>query len=536
MAQVSLWGAVYPDVPAIELPDGEGGTSTFYENGGGDIPEANPGDVTFIDYDGTVVASYTADEIKAIAETAIASATRITPTNFDITNGWVSYDWWWHESNVNNFSDVYAVQSGHTYFLRLESSIGNAFKAIILSTNPAASSEDIYGTPVYNKSNPVPYEGVVFTAGSDGYLVVTKDHNYGSGIPTYLYDASEIDTPSSLPSNPSHSGLTAQGWNYSLSQIYCEVVLVGRCLVGQLYTTVDGWTRIYVEVPYDWDSDRRVAIRMKATSKNDATIYWGDGSLEHVAQNSITTFMRTYQKPGKYVIEIDPGEDGIEFWGSGSSDTSGYSIWDSRAYAYWYRSNFIYKVEIGDKVKQIGQSTFFGCRNLETITIPKELPSMGTYVFRNCNKLKAFVSPLAIGTYNFYYCYNLKYVSMPSGATSIPSYAFYYCYTLKSVSIPSTVTDIGTYAFMNCIGLESVVLPEGITSIGTQAFNSCRTIAKIHMKPTAPPTLTNSNALTNIASDCKIYVPYSEDHSILEAYKTASNWTSHASKMLEESA
>lgn len=35
MAKVSLLGATYTDVPAVELPDGDGGTSTFYENGGG---------------------------------------------------------------------------------------------------------------------------------------------------------------------------------------------------------------------------------------------------------------------------------------------------------------------------------------------------------------------------------------------------------------------------------------------------------------------------------------------------------------------
>ena len=37
-----------------------------------------------------------------------------------------------------------------------------------------------------------------------------------------------------------------------------------------------------------------------------------------------------------------------------------------------------------------------------------------------------------------------------------------------------------------------------------------------------------------IPADCIIYVPYSADHSILESYKTASNWSTYASYMQEE--
>lgn len=35
MANISLWGASYSDVPAVTLPQTGGGTVTFYENGGG---------------------------------------------------------------------------------------------------------------------------------------------------------------------------------------------------------------------------------------------------------------------------------------------------------------------------------------------------------------------------------------------------------------------------------------------------------------------------------------------------------------------
>lgn len=55
------------------------------------------------------------------------------------------------------------------------------------------------------------------------------------------------------------------------------------------------------------------------------------------------------------------------------------------------------------------------------------------------------------------------------------------------------------------------------------------------MIPTTPPTLANSNVFNGMSTNYyKIYVPYSADHSILEAYKTATNWSTYAAIMVEE--
>lgn len=43
MAQVTLWGVTYSDVPAIDLPDGNNGTVRFYENGGGSVTQDQDG-------------------------------------------------------------------------------------------------------------------------------------------------------------------------------------------------------------------------------------------------------------------------------------------------------------------------------------------------------------------------------------------------------------------------------------------------------------------------------------------------------------
>jgi len=53
-----------------------------------------------------------------------------------------------------------------------------------------------------------------------------------------------------------------------------------------------------------------------------------------------------------------------------------------------------------------------------------------------------------------------------------------------------------------------------------------------HLLPTTPPTLANTNAFAGIVAGTKIYVPVGS----LEAYQTATNWSTYASYMEEEPA
>ena len=107
-----------------------------------------------------------------------------------------------------------------------------------------------------------------------------------------------------------------------------------------------------------------------------------------------------------------------------------------------------------------------------------------------------------------------------------------YCNMLQAVQIGTSLTKIGNYAFNSCYSLASITIPDGITSIGARAFFYCYGVAEYHLKPTTPPTLSNTNAFTNIPSDCVIYVP----QGCLEDYQNATNWATYASKMQEEQA
>ena len=63
----------------------------------------------------------------------------------------------------------------------------------------------------------------------------------------------------------------------------------------------------------------------------------------------------------------------------------------------------------------------------------------------------------AIGDSAFYYCDSLTSVSIPDSVTAIGNRAFYYCDSLTSVSIPNSVTSIGDYAFGDCSNLTLTV-------------------------------------------------------------------------------
>lgn len=134
--------------------------------------------------------------------------------------------------------------------------------------------------------------------------------------------------------------------------------------------------------------------------------------------------------------------------------------------------------------------------------------------------------------------------------TKIGSYAFARHSLLTKIDIPN-VTHIDLYGFNYCTGLTEIVLPS-VKRIESQSFNSCGKLTKIdapmleyigsHSITASKLTtliirhsnsvcvLNNAPALgsTPIANGTGfIYVP----DDMVEAYKTATNWSSYASQI-----
>ena len=118
------------------------------------------------------------------------------------------------------------------------------------------------------------------------------------------------------------------------------------------------------------------------------------------------------------------------------------------------------------------------------------------------------------------------------GINIIGDYTFYNYYALSSATIQDGVTSIGKNTFFGCYALSSVVIPDSVTSIESNAFFGCYGVKEYHFLPAIPPSLSSTNAFTGIPSDCIIYVPVGS----LEAYQTATNWSTYADQMQEEPA
>ena len=133
-------------------------------------------------------------------------------------------------------------------------------------------------------------------------------------------------------------------------------------------------------------------------------------------------------------------------------------------------------------VTSIGDSAFYCCPSLTSITIPESVTSIGSSAFERCSSLTSINIPegvTSISDYTFYYCSSLTSIAIPEGVTSIGEGAFYYCSDLTSITIPKGITSIGYGTFRHCSSLTSITIPEGVTSIGEKAFDDCEGLTSI---------------------------------------------------------
>ena len=379
-----------------------------------------------------------------------------------------------------------------------------------------------------------------------------KDVNFidYDGTIRYSYTASEFANLTALPANPSHSGLTAQGWNWSLADAKAYVAKYGKLCIGQMYITDDGKTRVYIHL-----EEGRTSPMLGCCPNGTVVVDWGDGSAtETLTGTSLSTVKWTnthnYASAGDYVITLNVTSGTMML--SGTDNNNLYanllryaSTADSRNRSY---QRAVRRVEIGENTR-IGAYALKSCSNLNSVTVPLGITVINPDAFYNCNLLSSATIPTgvtSIGNNAFYACNNLENVSIPSSVTSIGSQAFYYTQFrlshvaladgvasignrtfyiskyLVGITIPNSVTTIGMEAFYSCESLMRITIPSGVTSVASGAFQNCYNLVKIRFEPTTPPTVANSNAWSSIPTDCVISVPTGT----LSAYTSATNYPS----------
>ena len=229
----------------------------------------------------------------------------------------------------------------------------------------------------------------------------------------------------------------------------------------------------------------------------------------------------------------------------------------------------------GCPVVGIGDSAFWGCSKITSITIPDGVTNVDARAFAHCSELKSIlvktgnssfksvsgflltkdgktlvagvngkvkipdgvtsIGPHAfiqranltsvtipsgvtnIGIYAFYYCSRLTSVTIPDGVTNIEDFAFTYCSALTSMTIPDGVTRIRKSTFLHCYSLTSVTIPASVTSIGVEAFTDCRSLSDVYCYAD-PATLVWDDASNDFKSDKSTKVHVSAAH--LSTYKS----------------
>lgn len=97
---------------------------------------------------------------------------------------------------------------------------------------------------------------------------------------------------------------------------------------------------------------------------------------------------------------------------------------------YTYRK---YKITIPDGVKEIGENSFNGCVEIETVELPEGVEKIGSNAFYNCHSMRS--------------------ITFPNSLTSVAEDAFAYCNSLSSIKAPSGLDNVDVDT------IESFIIP-----------------------------------------------------------------------------
>lgn len=374
---------------------------------------------------------------------------------------------------------------------------------VLTPDNPPSEEPDIPDEPIEPEEPEIDMSNYI----SKHYV---RFYDY-DGTLLYIYDAAAAETLTDMPELPTHEGLTAQGWNRTLS----DVNTADRDLdIGALYITDDGTTRLYITIPTDGRLTVTVHFGM-AYPLADSTVIidWGDQSgTDTNVYTSGTTFYsmeHTYLVPGSFTITLTVSAGQMLMIGNGSDSCIGSMLnkveiganawFTSHAFDCCYSLESVVLPEAPTNTA-VSEGAFTSCFSLKHVTLPSTVTTIAYHAFTYCYSLKHVILPPTMDTVlaAFNMCYALERIRVPEGVNTLDSSAFASCSNLRDVYLPSTLTAIGAAAFMQCTALETLDIPDSVTTIGENAFAACRSLRYLYI-PDGVTTIPNYMCQDSVA-------------------------------------
>ena len=350
----------------LVYPDGFVTAIQAIQTGGSSTP-GTPGDITFYDYDGTIVTSWTLAEL----------ATKTALPDYPSHNGLICQGWNWSLADLKtanrkmNVGAMYITDDGKTrIYIHLEEGRTSPMLGVCpngtvdIDWGDGATHDTLTGsdtsTAVYTSAHS-------YAATGDYVIQLTVTGSMGFSSNGLLVYASNSDNRNSAYSNAIRKVELGSGVTSISDSAFKKCYSLSSITIPDSVTSIGGYAFQYC---YSLSS---ITIPDSVTSISDSAFE------ECYSLSSIAI------------------PDGVT------------SIGDSAFFECYSLSS----IAIPDGVTSISDYAFEECYILSSITIPDGVTSIGGYVFRYCRILSSITisdSVTSIGGYAFQNCYGLAHL------------------------------------------------------------------------------------------------------------------------------
>ena len=157
-------------------------------------------------------------------------------------------------------------------------------------------------------------------------------------------------------------------------------------------------------------------------------------------------------------------------------------------------------VSLPKSIVTIGNDAFRSSP-LRTFTMPPNVSTFGTGVFQACEELEEIYLPpslTAISNFLFYMAGNIETIEIPAGVTSIGESAFQYCAGLVELTIPSQVETLGTSSLTSLSSLRELHFKSATPpTTGSDVFGYLPTFCKIYVPTGSLSAYTSAQGFPN---------------------------------------